>query len=179
MRKIYRVLLIAAVFILAAASIAGGFNVYNAKMSGEFEVPINNSPAMGKAIFRVSGDGTQIYYKLIVNNIDNVFMSHIHLAAAGQNGPIVVWLYPDTPNPPDPTPPNSWIPGTFNGKLASGVITADNLVGPLAGAPLSDLISAMQSGNAYVNVHTNDFVAPTNTGPGDFPGGEIRGQIFK
>jgi hypothetical protein len=35
----------------------------------------------------------------------------------------------------------------------------------------------MQSGNTYVNVHTNDGVAPTNTGPGDFPGGEIRGQI--
>jgi hypothetical protein len=26
-------------------------------------------------------------------------------------------------------------------------------------------------------VHTNDNVAPANTGPGDFPGGEIRGQI--
>jgi hypothetical protein len=32
-------------------------------------------------------------------------------------------------------------------------------------------------GGAYVNVHTNDGVAPTNTGCGDFPGGEIRGQI--
>jgi hypothetical protein len=26
-------------------------------------------------------------------------------------------------------------------------------------------------------VHTNDGVAPPNSGPGDFPGGEIRGQI--
>jgi hypothetical protein len=26
-------------------------------------------------------------------------------------------------------------------------------------------------------VHTNDGVAPPDTGPGDFPGGEIRGQI--
>jgi hypothetical protein len=26
-------------------------------------------------------------------------------------------------------------------------------------------------------VHTNDGVPPTDTGPGDFPGGEIRGQI--
>ena len=34
------------------------------------------------------------------------------------------------------------------------------------------------SGNAYVNVHTNDGVDPPNTGPGDFPGGEIRGQVF-
>jgi hypothetical protein len=28
-----------------------------------------------------------------------------------------------------------------------------------------------------VNVHTNDGIDPTNTGAGDFPGGEIRGQI--
>src|SRR5207249_402096 len=33
------------------------------------------------------------------------------------------------------------------------------------------------SGNAYVNVHTNDGMAPPNSGPGDFPGGEIRGQL--
>jgi hypothetical protein len=37
----------------------------------------------------------------------------------------------------------------------------------------------MLAGNAYVNVHTNDGVDPTNTGAGDFPGGEIRGQIFQ
>jgi hypothetical protein len=35
----------------------------------------------------------------------------------------------------------------------------------------------MRNGWAYVNVHTNDGIAPTNTGPGDFPGGEIRGQL--
>jgi hypothetical protein len=61
--------------------------------------------------------------------------------------------------------------------LAEGTITAANLIGPLAGHPLSDLIADMESGGAYVNIHTNDGVAPTNTGPGDFPGGEIRGQI--
>jgi hypothetical protein len=51
------------------------------------------------------------------------------------------------------------------------------LVGPLGGATLATLIQAMKDGVTYVNVHTNDGVAPTNTGPGDFPGGEIRGQI--
>lgn len=35
----------------------------------------------------------------------------------------------------------------------------------------------MRAGEAYVNVHTNDGVAPDNTGPGDFPGGAVRGQI--
>ena len=56
-------------------------------------------------------------------------------------------------------------------------ITADDLVGPLAGQPLSALVEAMVAGGTYVNVHTNDGVAPPDTGPGDFPGGEIRGQI--
>ena len=63
--------------------------------------------------------------------------------------------------------------GRFDGVLATGTITAADLVAPLAGHPLSDLVAAIQSGHAYVNVHTNDGVAPTNTGPGDFPGGEI------
>jgi hypothetical protein len=39
------------------------------------------------------------------------------------------------------------------------------------------LIEAMRAGLTYVNVHTNDGVGATNSGPGDFPGGEVRGQI--
>jgi hypothetical protein len=35
----------------------------------------------------------------------------------------------------------------------------------------------MSTGNAYVNLHTNDGVDGINTGPGDFPGGEIRADI--
>jgi hypothetical protein len=46
-------------------------------------------------------------------------------------------------------------------------VTADDLVGPLAGGELGDLIAEMVAGNTYVNVHT---VAN--------PGGEIRGQLF-
>jgi hypothetical protein len=41
------------------------------------------------------------------------------------------------------------------------------------------LVAEMRAGLAYVNVHTNDGLAPTNTGPGDFPGGEIRAQIVE
>ena len=35
----------------------------------------------------------------------------------------------------------------------------------------------MSTGRAYVNLHTNDGVDPVDTGPGDFPGGEIRADI--
>ena len=61
--------------------------------------------------------------------------------------------------------------------IAKGEITSANLMGSLAGQPLSALINQINAGNAYVNIHTNDGVAPADTGPGDFPGGEIRGQI--
>jgi hypothetical protein len=57
------------------------------------------------------------------------------------------------------------------------MITEEDLVGPLAGFSLSDLVDEMQNGNTYVNVHTSDFSGRDNTGPGDFPAGEIRGQI--
>ena len=61
--------------------------------------------------------------------------------------------------------------------LSTGTITAANLIGTLAGQPLSALVGEINAGNAYVNVHTNDGQDPTNEGPGDFPGGEIRGQM--
>ena len=70
-----------------------------------------------------------------------------------------------------------WKNGRLDGVIAEGVITSANLLGSLAGQPLSALVTLISNGGAYVNVHTNDGVSPTNSGPGDFPGGEIRGQI--
>ena len=53
--------------------------------------------------------------------------------------------------------------------LSTGTITGASLIGALAGQPLSALVSHIQAGNAYVNVHTNDGVAPINTGRETFP----------
>jgi hypothetical protein len=142
------------------------------RLRGGNEVPPNESRARGVAVFKVSRDGESIRYVLEATKFDNPFMAHIHMAAAGVNGPIVVWLFPST----TPTPGPLGI-GRFDGRLAKGTITAANLVGPLAGHPLAELIDAIRSGNAYVNVHTNDGVAPVTNTPGDIPGGEIRGQL--
>jgi len=65
--------------------------------------------------------------------------------------------------------------GTVNGTLAQGTITAPDPGNACGWTDLAAVVAALQSGNTYVNVHTNDGVAPANTGPGDFPGGEIRG----
>ncbi|MGH3021885.1 MAG: CHRD domain-containing protein [Gaiellaceae bacterium] len=136
-------------------------------LNGETEVPANASQGAGQAIFRLSPDGTALDYRLIVANLDNPVAAHIHIGPPGVNGPVVAFLF-------GPAAPGG---GTANGVLAEGTITAANLVGPLAGQPFSALIDALNSENAYVNVHTNDGVPPTGTGPGDLPGGEIRGNF--
>ena len=131
-------------------------------------------PRLGQAIFRVNDDGT-VDFRLIASNIDNAIMAHIHCGRFGQNGPIRMWLYPVI-GPTGAQGPNG--SGPQDGVLAHGTFSPTGIVCP-ASAVGSDmpLIEAIRAGLTYVNVHTNDGVAPTNTGPGDFPGGEIRGQI--
>ena len=138
-----------------------------AVLSGDEEVPARDSRARGVAIFHFDAASSSISYRLIASNIENVVASHIHVAPAGANGAVVAFLA-------GPFAPGG---GRTDGVLATGTITAANLIGPLAGHPLSDLLAAMRAGNTYTNVHTNDGVDGVNTGPGDFPGGEIRGQI--
>ena len=141
---------------------------FAAVLTGDQEVPPRVTPASGRANFQLSPDGLQLRYQLIVHRIDNVVAAHIHSPApAGTNTGVVVFLAGNF------TPGG----GRSNGLLATGTITASDLINSLAGQPLSALIDSMRAGTAYVNVHTNDGVAPTNQGPGDFPGGEIRGQI--
>ncbi len=127
--------------------------VFTAHLSG------TSTSATGQAIFRVSQDRMSIDYSLIVANIVDVTVAHIHLAPVGLNGPVIVWLYPSGP-------PNAVPNGLVNGVLATGTISASNIVGPMLGSSIEDLVSAITAGNTYVNVHTT-----VN------PGGEIRGQI--
>ncbi|HEX7195409.1 MAG TPA: CHRD domain-containing protein [Candidatus Limnocylindria bacterium] len=161
------------VLALATGVVASDLRNFVTPMSGAEEVPPNASSARGTAIFQLSADGSALSYRLMASNIENVHMAHIHLAPPGVNGEIVVWLFPSTAVGP-PGPLGS---GRHDGVLATGTITAANLTGTLAGQPLSALVAAIDAGNAYVNVHTNDGMEPLNTGPGDLQGGEVRGQL--
>jgi len=167
MKKLRFIGLVLFLVALTAVGAAAASDNFVAHLAGGNEVPAVNTNAQGQAIFQLSEDGSELHYKLIVANINNAFVSHIHLGPAGSNGPPVAFLY-------GPVPVGG---GRSDGVVAEGTITAANLVGPLAGASLSDLVAQMRAGNTYVNVHTNDGVGDPNTGPGDFPGGEIRGQI--
>ena len=140
-----------------------------------------DSRAQGQAIFHVAADGESVDYKLIGSNIDNAFMAHIHCGLPGTNGPIVVWLYPSTA--PVPGPQGG---GRHDGVLAEGTFTnanviprPDNAACPGGVASLADVLAKIKAYGTYVNVHTSDGNATPNEGPGDFPGGEMRGQLDK
>jgi hypothetical protein len=61
--------------------------------------------------------------------------------------------------------------------LSPKAFTEANFITSNNWTTVQDLFNAIEEGTAYVNVHTNDGVGSTNTGPGDFPGGEIRGPV--
>jgi hypothetical protein len=126
---------------------------FNAKLSGQEEVPPVQTTASGMAWFKPMLD--KVWFKVNVTDMQGVTQAHIHIGKVGENGPVVVTLYKsDTPQP-------------INGKLAYGNITANLLEGPMKGKQLSDLATTMSNGSTYVNVHTEKH-----------PNGEIRGQIM-
>ena len=132
---------------------------FGAHLTGDDEVPARETPAQGQATFHLNPDGT-IDYRLIASNIDNVVAAHIHCSANDDGtAPAIVHLA-------------TTHPGNSDGINSSGTFSGST--------PCNDgktVLEAMRAGLAYVNVHTNDGDGTPNEGPGDFPGGEIRGQI--
>jgi hypothetical protein len=130
---------------------------FDAILSGTSEVPPVQTTASGFADLDVEvEDGQRVVdYELSFSNISRITQAHIHQGNSSQNGPIIVPLF----NASTPT-------GPVSGQIAEGQITPANFVGPLQGMQLDDLISLMQNGQAYVNVHTEQN-----------PQGEIRGTV--
>ena len=124
---------------------------FNAKLTGQEEVPPVDTQATGMAEFMPNGEN--VNYMINATNIKNVTEGHIHTGVNGTNGPIVVTLFMAEPNTND-----------VNEK---GSITADKLRGPLEGKAITDLIASMKNGSTYANIHTDIK-----------PNGEIRGQIM-
>jgi hypothetical protein len=148
------VLVAALATLMVALPVLGVGETFTTSLSGAGEVPAVTTTATGEFVATLMADGS-LGYTLRVSGIENVTAAHIHLAAAGVNGPVVVGLF----GGPAKT-------GSFTGTLSEGTITAANLGGPLLGMTIDRLLTEIQLGNAYVNVHTTAH-----------PSGEIRGQL--
>jgi len=127
---------------------------YTTQLTGDQEVPSVNTRARGVGIFKFNNDNSALSFRINVAQLQDVRFAHIHLGKKGVNGPVVVTLRGDR------------IDGRVNGVYATGNITMNDLQGLLNGGDLYILREAMRTGNAYVNVHTDNF-----------PGGELRGQL--
>ncbi|MDA1183847.1 MAG: CHRD domain-containing protein [Acidobacteria bacterium] len=131
-----------------------------AELRGFEEVPAVSSTGIGRFNARIDKAGTMIDYELSYMNLEGTASAaHIHFGQRGVNGGVSARLCGGGGKPLCP------VSGTV-----TGVIFAADVIGPagqgIAAGELAELIAAMQSRIAYINVHTSKH-----------PGGEIRGQI--
>ena len=143
------------------ASGAETFQTFQAKLDTRNEVPPptleSGASPSGTASFTVQGPS--VAYKLTASGLSGPpTAAHIHMGAPGAAGPVIVPL----------TVAAGSSPGTATGE---GTFDASGVKGKKADGSamtLEDVLAAMRSGGAYVNVHT------ANNKPG-----EVRGQIEK
>lgn len=155
---------------LAAAPAPAEELQFTAVLTGAAQLPDpTDSMATGQLTLTVHDGEKKISYTLSVSDLQNAYSCELHLGGPTTNGPGVVKLFPVHGAAPRK--------GSFTGVLAEGSITAADLIGPMLGSPLSDLVYEIRDGKAYVNIHTNDGVNPNKPGPGNYRTGEIRGQI--
>ncbi|RKQ30506.1 CHRD domain-containing protein [Oceanobacillus halophilus] len=125
------------------------------QLTGSKEVPPVHTNADGLALFHFDTRKNMIRFRLDVNDIGPITQANIHLGNRNIVGPIVAIIF---------EPEYSQ---TISGKkVIEGVIRERDLVGPLSGKSLSELIREMKVGKAFVNIQTSRY-----------PKGEVRGKI--
>jgi len=153
MRKILKILVASTLFVVASPLAASADNSeFEADLDPgqEVQTPAVVSDGEGEAEFIVKRN--KIRFEVEWEDLTSgVVAGHIHCAAAGANGLVGVTLIHE------PQGTDDKIKGSFTAP------DPGNLCG---WTTLNDVLTAMVTGNAYVNIHTTNF-----------PAGEIRGQI--
>ena len=129
---------------------------FRAVLSGDAEVPAVETDTRGTFKIRFAEDYSSAEFQVNLRNAERITQAHIHFAAEGENGPVMLFLtgFHD----------RGWdIP---SGPYARATLTNDNIISTDGGATLEEIADTFRAGNAYVNVHSLAN-----------PGGEVRGQI--
>lgn len=127
-RKPALALALAAAALVPAAALAGGTTTITVKLAGKVEVPKGASAGSGTATVTLDPNAGKVCWKISVSGIGKPTAAHIHQAAAGKAGGVVVALG-----------------GAF--KPSGCVKVGSSAVKPIAKNP----------GGYYVNVHTAAF----------------------
>ena len=162
-----RVLLAVMGSLLATAPMAKAEEI-GALLTGYDESPSVSTTARGEFTATIE-DAKVIEYRETYSGLQApVTQSHIHVGQTAVNGSVVIFLCQTQTNP-DPTglAPPCPQQGTVSGTITSAnVIAGSTTTQQLAAGDLTAVLTAIQAGAAYANVHTTVS-----------PGGEIRGQI--
>jgi hypothetical protein len=161
-------LAIAVVALAVSAAVASnddrrGPNHFTATLSGYQETPSTLSTA-GRGTFEAKVDDKDmtIEYELSYEDLEGgaAIAAHIHLGQHATSGGVSAFLCSGGDKPACPPA----------GGTVTGTIHPSDVVGPtaqgIAPGEFEELVRAIRSGFAYVNVHSTAR-----------PGGEIRGQI--
>lgn len=132
---------------------------FTATLAGSSVVPATASTSTGTITFEAR-DST-LSYSLSVANMTGITQAHLHNAAAGANGAILVWLLPVNGNA-------AQVPSvTLDGVISIGDIAP----GWVRGTPrlaMDSVKALMRAGRLYVDIHSSAFGA-----------GEVRGQVAR
>jgi len=160
-RRVFIAVIVAAGLVTGRGGLAGQDqgNGVGARLTGFQEVPPILSDGTGT--FNGILSSTSLTYSLTFSGLSSsAFGSHIHFGERGVNGAIVVFLCGGGGKPACPAGGGT-VTGTITGADVLPVLSQGVTAGSFA-----DLLRILNSGDAYVNIHTTIH-----------PGGEIRGQI--
>src|SRR5215510_5523987 len=140
-----------------------------ALLTGYEESPPVATTGQGEFTATAASDGETIAYTETFSGLQGtVTQSHIHIGHLGENGSVVIFLC-QTAAKPDPTGLAPACPqeGSVAGELTgANVIAGAKASQQLAAGDLAAVLTAMRTGAAYADIHTQLS-----------PGGEIRGQL--
>lgn len=126
-----------------------------AELTGADNVPPVETASTGRLSLNVDPAESTVSFLLEVDGLTNTRSAYIFEGPPGTIGEAVAELF-DGPT----------IEDAYRGKVAEGEISVDDLMGRLEGKSIADLITLLQSGDAYCSVGNNSY-----------PDGAIRGQI--
>lgn len=140
---------------------------FRATLNGANERPTpTTTSGTGTANFTFRRD--TLRWTITMNNMTNVSAAHIHIGDANTAGGVLLGLTQANPS----------------SSLIEGLVTRAQFTAP--GSPnqnvtFDNLLAMMRAGNqVYVNVHTRDAALPaTQLQAGNYPAGEIRGQVAR
>ena len=165
------ILMIAGIHLYGLAYAQGNLG-FTATLSGKEVVPPVITGGAGISNFEVSAQS--LSYQINILNTGKVTSVQIHKGTAGTNGDVLATVFKPKGNGGkliDEMPKIldiSSITQRSSSFSFSGSFDESALTGPMKGKTISDLVLAMQSGETYVVVHTEDY-----------PKGELRGQILE